>query len=109
MFRSLLFVPGNRPDLIAKAVASGADALILDLEDAVPPGAKPEARRAVAAFLEARPQGPAIFVRVNPLASTWLAEDLAAILPAAPSCPPRQTGWSCPRRKAATTCAASSI
>jgi acyl dehydratase len=58
--RSLLFVPGDRPDRMEKALGLGADALILDLEDAVAPAAKPEARRAVAAFLAAHPEGPAL-------------------------------------------------
>ena len=46
--RSLLFVPGDRPDRIEKALGVGADALILDLEDAVAQAAKAEARKAVA-------------------------------------------------------------
>ena len=46
--RSLLFVPGDRPDRMEKALRCGADGLILDLEDAVVPSAKREARRAVA-------------------------------------------------------------
>jgi len=46
--RSLLFVPGDRPDRMEKALGAGADALILDLEDAVLPSAKPDARRVVA-------------------------------------------------------------
>jgi citrate lyase subunit beta/citryl-CoA lyase len=49
--RSLLFVPGDRPDQMEKALASQADALILDLEDAVASQRKDEARRHVAAFL----------------------------------------------------------
>ena len=54
-WRSLLFVPGNRPELAAKAPRSGPDAVVLDLEDAVPPAAKPDARaqvREAAAGLE---------------------------------------------------------
>ena len=82
--RSLLFVPGDRPDRFAKAAASGADAIILDLEDAVAPEAKAMARTAVAAWL-AGPRPVATFVRVNPLDSGLLAQDLAAILPARPS------------------------
>jgi citrate lyase subunit beta / citryl-CoA lyase len=79
--RSLLFVPGDRPDRMEKALGAGADALILDLEDSVAPGAKAEARRAVAAFLGAR--GPAgLWVRVNPLDSAEHEKDLAAILDA---------------------------
>jgi citrate lyase subunit beta/citryl-CoA lyase len=53
--RSLLFVPGDRPERMAKAVATGTDALILDLEDAVAAAKKDEARRAIADF-RARPR-----------------------------------------------------
>ena len=81
--RSLLFVPGDRPERFAKAVASGADALILDLEDSVAPEAKPAARAAVAAWLADR--GAArCFVRINPLDSGEIEADLAAILAARP-------------------------
>ena len=72
--RSLLFVPGDRPDRFGKALASGADALILDLEDSVVPAKKPEARAAVAAFLRDTHDAH-IFVRVNPLGSEWHAGD----------------------------------
>ncbi|MBC2651655.1 CoA ester lyase [Novosphingobium flavum] len=81
ILRSLLFVPGDRPERMAKAMGVGADALILDLEDAVAPPAKPAARLAVGEFLRAHP-GPrsvALFVRVNPLDSVELAADLAAL------------------------------
>jgi citrate lyase subunit beta/citryl-CoA lyase len=81
--RSLLFVPGDRPDRMAKALAAGADALILDLEDSVAPAAKPEARRAVAAFLAAN-ETSRLWVRVNPLDGGEAEKDLAAILPAHP-------------------------
>ncbi len=81
--RSLLFVPGDRPDRMTKAAICGADALILDLEDAVAPAAKPAARGAVAAFL-AEPRACRLFVRVNPLDSGLIEDDLAAVLPAAP-------------------------
>ena len=46
-WRSMLFVPGNRPDLAAKAPRPGPDVVVLDLEDAVPPAAKPDARAPV--------------------------------------------------------------
>ncbi|MBY0519762.1 MAG: CoA ester lyase [Sphingomonas sp.] len=82
--RSLLFVPGDRPDRMAKAAALGADALILDLEDAVTLGAKPMARQAIAEFLAAAPRACAMFVRVNPLDSSLIDDDLAAVLPARP-------------------------
>ncbi|HEY0625563.1 MAG TPA: CoA ester lyase [Allosphingosinicella sp.] len=78
--RSLLFVPGDRPDRMAKALRSGADGLILDLEDAVAPAAKPAARKAVAEFLKAHPND-AIWVRVNPLDSPECEKDLAAVVP----------------------------
>lgn len=79
--RSLLFVPGDRPERMEKALGLGADALILDLEDAVAAPAKPAARRAVRAFLDghASTSGPALFVRVNPLDSAFVADDVAAI------------------------------
>ncbi len=81
--RSLLFVPGDRPERMVKALGLGADALILDLEDSVAPGAKGAAREHVAAFL-AEPRTVPLFVRINPLDS-WLAEDdLAAVLPGRP-------------------------
>jgi citrate lyase subunit beta/citryl-CoA lyase len=81
--RSLLFVPGDRPDRMEKALGAGADALILDLEDAVAPAAKAEARRAVADFLAAD-RRVGLWVRVNPLDSTENEKDLVAILAAHP-------------------------
>src|SRR3546814_15963914 len=81
--RSLLFVPGDRPDRMEKALHSGADALILDLEDAVASEAKPEARKAVAAFLEANASA-ALWVRINPLDGGEAEKDLDAILPGRP-------------------------
>jgi citrate lyase subunit beta/citryl-CoA lyase len=80
--RSLLFVPGDRPDRMEKALTSGADALILDLEDSVLPQSKVAARQAVARFL-ARPRGVPLFVRVNAL-GTETDADLAVVLPHAP-------------------------
>ncbi len=81
--RSLLFVPGDRPDLFAKAAASGADALILDLEDSVTPERKADARAAVRDWLANERTVPA-FVRVNPIDSGLLDDDLAAVSAAAP-------------------------
>ncbi|MGQ0589739.1 MAG: HpcH/HpaI aldolase/citrate lyase family protein [Sphingosinicella sp.] len=81
--RSLLFVPGDRPDRMAKALGSGADALILDLEDAVAAEKKAEARKSVADFLVANGKAR-LWVRVNPLDSPEHDKDLAAILPAHP-------------------------
>jgi len=81
--RSLLFVPGDRPDRMEKALGAGADALILDLEDAVAPAAKAEARRAVASFLGTNPSA-ALWVRINPLDGAEADRDLQAILLAHP-------------------------
>lgn len=77
--RSLLFVPGDRPERFAKATASGADAVILDLEDSVAPSAKERARAAVADCL-AGPRDVPLLVRINPEGQA----DLAAILPLRP-------------------------
>ena len=82
--RSLLFVPGDRPDRMAKALGLGADALILDLEDAVAPAAKPAARVATAGFLATAERRAKLFVRINPLDSGLAGDDLAAVLPARP-------------------------
>jgi citrate lyase subunit beta/citryl-CoA lyase len=71
--RSFLFVPADRPERIAKAWASGADAVIVDLEDAVAPAAKDAARAALAGVLN--PAWPVI-VRINAAGSPWFAEDL---------------------------------
>ena len=81
--RSLLFVPGDRPDRMDKALRSGADALILDLEDAVAPSGKPEARRNVAEFLNANSTAK-LWVRINPLGTDEADKDLAAILSSHP-------------------------
>jgi citrate lyase subunit beta/citryl-CoA lyase len=77
--RSLLFVPGDRPDRVQRGAACGADALILDLEDAVAIEAKAEARTHVVASLNQRPRPIPYFVRVNALSSRFLDEDLRAI------------------------------
>lgn len=80
-FRSLLNVPGDRPEMIAKAPAYGADALILDLEDAVSPHGKSGARAAVHDALAAwAAEGRAGWVRVNGLDTDWLDDDLDAIV-----------------------------
>jgi citrate lyase subunit beta / citryl-CoA lyase len=82
--RSLLFVPGDRPDRMEKALGYGADALILDLEDSVTPERKHAARLATAAFLGQTKGRIKLFVRVNPLNSAFLEDDLSAILEAKP-------------------------
>lgn len=75
--RSYLFVPGNRPERFAKACASGADVVIVDLEDAVPDDQKAFARDAVASWVSAdRP----VHVRVNGTNTAWYEADVAAIV-----------------------------
>ena len=85
--RSALFVPGDNESKLAKALACGADALIVDLEDSVAPRAKAGARRAAVRFLQAaRAQNPRprLFVRVNALDDPAIDDDLDAIMPSAP-------------------------
>jgi citrate lyase beta subunit len=79
--RSALFVPGNRPDRYAKAAASGADAIILDLEDAVAPADKSSARASALAFL-AEPcatRGVYRILRLNALSTLDGVRDLVAL------------------------------
>ena len=76
--RSLLFVPGDRPDRMEKALGLGADALILDLEDSVAPAAKPAAREMVAAFLRTERRAT-VFVRINPLDTDLSVADVAGL------------------------------
>ncbi|MDP2218756.1 MAG: aldolase/citrate lyase family protein, partial [Hydrogenophaga sp.] len=73
-----LFVPGNRPERFAKALASGADRVILDLEDAVSPADKPQARKAIGVWLATLDKAAldAILVRLNDALSPWHADDL---------------------------------
>ena len=81
MNRSYLFVPADSERKLAKASATGADALILDLEDAVAAEARPAARKLAAEFL----QDTAAWVRINPIDGADAALDLAAIMPAGPA------------------------
>ncbi|MBB2944379.1 citrate lyase subunit beta/citryl-CoA lyase [Actinoplanes lutulentus] len=76
--RSYLYVPGNRPSMLASALTRGADAIIVDLEDAVPPAFKDETRAAVAAWLSAQSPGAPIFVRVN-VGAAGLADARAVV------------------------------
>jgi citrate lyase subunit beta/citryl-CoA lyase len=78
-FRSLLFVPGDQEGRFDKAFASGADAVIIDLEDAVAAGRKALAREAVARALD-RGCGISVFVRVNAFLGTDCYEDLLAVV-----------------------------
>ncbi|MGY1753864.1 HpcH/HpaI aldolase/citrate lyase family protein [Blastococcus sp. SYSU D01042] len=75
--RSYLYVPGDRPDRMASAAGRGADALILDLEDAVPTPAKAAAREHVRTFLAGAPEGPQWWVRID---AESVADDVAAVV-----------------------------
>jgi citrate lyase subunit beta/citryl-CoA lyase len=93
--RSLLFVPGDRPDRMEKARNLDADILILDLEDSVTATKKDDARRAVADFL-ARPRVKPVFVRINSPAAL-MERDLAAVGPHRPDgiVLPKAEGGAC--------------
>ena len=82
LIRSKLFVPATRPELFAKAFGSAADALSLDLQDAVAEGRKQEARAAVPEFLAtgaSAAAGKTIIVRINSIGSEHFEADLAAV------------------------------
>ncbi len=74
--RSWLLVPATRPQAFSAAVDSEVDAVILDIEDAVAPAAKPAAREAVVSWLEA---GNTAWVRINDATTSFWADDLAAL------------------------------
>jgi citrate lyase subunit beta/citryl-CoA lyase len=79
MARSYLFAPGHNAKLLGRVFTAGADAVMLDLEDAVPPDAKDIARRMVAdALADTTPEVPA-WVRVNAARTEWCAADLDAV------------------------------
>jgi len=81
MLRSLLFVPGNRADMLEKALGLAPDALVPDLEDSVPPAEKAKARDIVASFLPRLAQaGIAVIPRANPASTGLLEDDLAALV-----------------------------
>ena len=76
--RCYLFVPATRPDRFERALASGADAVIIDLEDAVAAHHKPTARIALQQWLAGRAaRQPRVVVRINAAATPWHADDLA--------------------------------
>jgi citrate lyase subunit beta/citryl-CoA lyase len=78
-WRSMLFVPGNRADLAAKATRSAPDVIVLDLEDAVPPAAKAHARATVQEAADDLGTEVPLCVRVNPPTTSWFADDVAAL------------------------------
>ncbi|MFF4761958.1 HpcH/HpaI aldolase/citrate lyase family protein [Streptomyces sp. NPDC001292] len=75
-----LYAPGDRPHVVAKALASGADVVVVDLEDAVAPDRKEYARAATAELLTEPPPVP-VHVRINAVDGPLAAEDLAAVAP----------------------------
>lgn len=85
--RSLLFVPGHRVDRFAKALAAGADAVVVDLEDAVAPADKDAARAALAGWLDSNPlaagaangRAPRLIARINGPDTAWFEADLALV------------------------------
>lgn len=80
MTRSWLYVPGYRLDRVPKAVHAGADAVVVDLEDAVPPDAKVAARAGIAAAVDAAGEdGPPVWVRINDPAGPWGEADLRTV------------------------------
>jgi citrate lyase subunit beta / citryl-CoA lyase len=85
--RSLLFVPADAGPKLDKAMASGADAVIFDLEDSISPERKAHARAACLEYLKSahlRPQRPRLLVRINGLDTGMTDADLAAIVPGKP-------------------------
>ena len=86
LLRSMHFVPGPNERMLTKALDSDADALILDLEDAVPASQKDDARDVISGWLRDKSlESKATFVRINPLASAWGEDDLLACLRAPPT------------------------
>lgn len=98
-YRSILFVPGHKPQWLDKALASGADCVVLDLEDSVPADRKAAARGTVAASIRTvreRDARVGLFVRVNPLDTRLTGADLEAVVV------PGLTGVFAPKIEAAT-------
>jgi citrate lyase subunit beta / citryl-CoA lyase len=85
--RSFLFVPGDSPRKLEKGMGSGADALLLDLEDSIAPESKAQARATTAAFLKearAAKNRPRLYVRVNGIATGLIDDDIDAVAPGRP-------------------------
>ena len=78
-WRSVLFVPGNRPDLAAKAPRSEPDLVVLDLEDAVPAAAKDDARARLEEAVSVLSGIVPVAVRINPPGTPWFRDDAAAL------------------------------
>jgi citrate lyase subunit beta/citryl-CoA lyase len=74
LWQSFLFVPGDRPERFDKALASGADVVIIDLEDAVAQSHKVQAREAIRSWLPAKRP---VLIRINPVGTAWFEQDCA--------------------------------
>jgi len=84
MIRSLLFIPGNNPGMLLNADVHDADAIILDLEDAVSPDQKDAARILVRNAVRALSYNTQLVIRVNPLGTDFYQDDLEAVVPLEP-------------------------
>jgi len=81
IFRSLLFVPGNKESMLAKAVGFRPDAFVPDMEDSVPPNEKGNARETIRKFLaQLAATGVPVIPRVNALETDWIEADLGAVV-----------------------------
>ena len=89
--RSYLFCPGDRPERFAKALAAGADRVVIDLEDAVLPEAKARARGVLADWLGSGSAGP-VMVRINAADTPWHEDDVRAV-----SARPNLVGFMLPK------------
>ncbi len=98
--RSYLFVPGDRPDRFGKATSSGAERVIIDLEDAVAPEGKDSARASIAEWLAANQPAVPVIIRINDITTPWYAEDLDLALQ------PGVAGLMLPKTESATSLAA---
>ena len=85
--QTYLFVPGNRPERFAKAQASGADRIIIDLEDAVAPADKARARKAISDWMKGTDaRMDLVLIRINDAATPWYADDLLLAQAVKPAC-----------------------
>jgi len=80
LLRSLLFVPATKPSWVESAIEAGADAIILDLEDAVPADSKADARQAAAEIVSGWQSEARLFVRVNPLTGIGSIDELRSVV-----------------------------
>lgn len=97
---SYLFVPGDRPDRFAKAAASGAERVIIDLEDAVAPDSKEAARASIAEWLATQQPAVPIIIRINDATTAWHTADLDLALQ------PGVAGVMLPKTESATSLSA---